>query len=244
MAPRKRSHLGSRNQPELSRHTILQAAIQEFAAHGLEGARIDSIAQSARVNKALLYYYFRDKEGLYGAALDHTFGKLVETLDQVLDLDLAPAEKVLAYAGAHFDYVASNPIYQRLLQHELMRTGARNSLHFERIVSRHLRPVFGKLAVVLAKGTKLGVFRQVSPEQFMLSMVGVVVFYFSSMPITRAFSDLDLLAPTALRERRAAVLDFISAGLFRDPALADHVLGLPHITKADIPAADAQSASL
>ena len=61
---------GSRRQPDLSRKAILQAALVEFAQEGLAGARVDAIAEAAGVNKALLYYYFHDKESLYGAVLD------------------------------------------------------------------------------------------------------------------------------------------------------------------------------
>ena len=65
--------LGSRGQPEESRAAILQAAAREFAELGIAGARTDAIAREARVNKALLYYYFTDKETLYGAVLDDAF---------------------------------------------------------------------------------------------------------------------------------------------------------------------------
>ena len=61
---------GSRRRPEASRRAILQAALIEFAQEGIAGARMDAIAAAAGVNKALLYYYFRDKEALYGAVLD------------------------------------------------------------------------------------------------------------------------------------------------------------------------------
>src|SRR5271156_4457685 len=70
--------MGTRGQPEESRAAILQAAAQEFADHGIAGARTDAIAREARVNKALLYYYFKDKETLYAAVLDHAFAGLKE----------------------------------------------------------------------------------------------------------------------------------------------------------------------
>ena len=63
-APTK-PRLGSRGQPEESRAAILRAAVREFAEHGIAGARTDAIARAARVNKALLYYYFKDKETMY-----------------------------------------------------------------------------------------------------------------------------------------------------------------------------------
>src|SRR5579863_5742189 len=120
MATSHRPRLGSRGRPEQSRAAILRAAVREFSEHGMSGARTDAIARSARVNKALLYYYFKDKDALYGAVLDQVFGGLVTHLEEVFSRDLPPREKILAYAGAHFDYVASHPLYPRIVQGEMM----------------------------------------------------------------------------------------------------------------------------
>ena len=82
-APSK-PRLGSRGRPEESRAAILEAAVQEFSREGVAGARTDAIARAAGVNKALLYYYFKDKETLYGAVLDQAFGGLTSTLLKIL----------------------------------------------------------------------------------------------------------------------------------------------------------------
>src|ERR1700730_18548189 len=103
--------LGSRGRPEKSRAAILQAAVREFSREGVAGARIDAIARAAGVNKALLYYYFKDKETLDGAVLDHVFGCWTQSIQEALSSDLPPREKLLAYAGAHFDYFARHPLY-------------------------------------------------------------------------------------------------------------------------------------
>src|ERR1035438_1866214 len=107
--------MGSRGQPEVSRAAILEAAAQEFAEYGIAGARTEAIAREARVNKALLYYYFKDKESLYGAVLDDAFSGLKTTLFRVFDSDLPTKEKMMAYVGAYFDFVASNQLYPRLM---------------------------------------------------------------------------------------------------------------------------------
>src|ERR1700727_1060193 len=103
--------LGSRGRPEQSRTAILQAAVREFSREGVAGARTDAIARAARVNKALLYYYFKDKDSLYGAVLDEVFGGLLAAVMKVLSMDLPPREKILAYAGTHFDYIAGHPLF-------------------------------------------------------------------------------------------------------------------------------------
>src|SRR5437660_11738075 len=135
LRPRAQSpRMGSRGQPEESRAAILRAAAQEFAEHGIAGARTDAIARQARVNKALLYYYFKDKETLYGAVLDSAFSGLKATVFHVLDSDLPPREKILTYVGAYFDFVAANQVYPKLMQREMMRAREGHSPHIEKLV--------------------------------------------------------------------------------------------------------------
>src|SRR3977135_3866144 len=87
---------GSRGEPEKTRAAILKAALEEFAHEGVAGARTDEIARSAGVNKALIYYYFKDKEGLYAAALEQVFSGLHERVATVLQgADLPPRERLL-----------------------------------------------------------------------------------------------------------------------------------------------------
>jgi len=69
---------------EDSRSAILRAAIKLFAEEGEAGARTDTIARAAGVNKALLHYYFGTKEALYGAVLEEVFTGLAERFRQVL----------------------------------------------------------------------------------------------------------------------------------------------------------------
>lgn len=210
-----KSRFGSRGRPEQSRAAILQAAIHEFAHEGIAGARTDAIARAAKVNKALLYYYFKDKEALYGAALDQVFGGLMARVMEVLSQDLAPREKILAYAGAHFDYIASHPLYPRIVQGEMMSVGRGRATQVERIVKQYFQPLFARLAGVLKQGQASGEFRAVDPMQFVPSMIAIIIFYFTSAPVVRIMTGKDPWSRERIAARRAAVLDFISAALFR-----------------------------
>jgi TetR/AcrR family transcriptional regulator len=212
---RQVSRLGSRAQPEESRATILRAAAREFAEHGIAGARTDAIARQARVNKALLYYYFKDKEGLYGAVLDNAFSGMKASVFEVLDSELPPQEKIMAYAGAYFDFIASNPIYPKLMQREMMRAREGESEHIDRLVKTYFQPIYRRVSELLNKGIAEGEFRPVDPAHFVPSMIAMIVFYFSSAPVMRRIVRFNPLAPERIAERRAAVLDFISAALFR-----------------------------
>ena len=211
-----KSRFGSRGQPDQSRAAILQAALCEFAQEGMAGARTDAIARAAKVNKALLYYYFNDKETLYGAAIDHAFSELRDHMLEVLNRDLPPREKVLAYVGTYFDFVAGHKSYRDLAQMEMMRS-THGSPHLKRIARRYCQPLYMRLGELIRQGIAAEEFRPVNPLQFVPSMVALVVFYFISAPVMKHVTGLDPLSPQRIAERRAAVLDFISAALFQNP---------------------------
>jgi TetR/AcrR family transcriptional regulator len=214
--------MGSRGQPEESRAAILRAAAQEFAEHGIAGARTDAIARAAQVNKALLYYYFRDKETLYGAVLDNAFSGMKTTVFHVLDSELPPREKILAYVGAYFDFIASNQIYPKLMQREMMRAREGHSVHIDRLVKSYFQPIYRRVGELLRKGIADGEFRDVDPAHFVPSMVAMIVFYFSSAPVMQRIVRFNPLAPKRIADRRAAVLDFISAALFTPDTKGGH----------------------
>lgn len=208
-------HMGTRGQPEESRAAILKAAAREFAEHGIAGARTDAIAREAHVNKALLYYYFEDKETLYGAVLDEAFSGLKSAVFRVLDSDQPPREKILAYAGAYFDFIASNQFYPRLMQREMMRARDGESQIIDKVVKNYIQPIFIRVSEVMREGIADGEFRPVNPAHFVPSVVAMIVFYFSSAPMMQKIVGFNPLSPQRIAERRAAVMDFISAALFQ-----------------------------
>jgi TetR/AcrR family transcriptional regulator len=161
-----KSRLGTRGRPEQSRAAILEAAVREFAQEGVAGARTDAIARSAGVNKALLYYYYQDKEGLYRAVLDQVFSGLRAAIHEALSQALSPREKLARYVRAHFDYIASHPLYPRIVQAEFLRAGHGDPSRLERIAKQYFRPVFLDLSALLKEGAQSGEFRVVEPIHF------------------------------------------------------------------------------
>src|SRR5215813_6936056 len=193
MQAKSKARLGSRGRPEESRKAILKAAVLEFSRGGLAGARTDAIARAARVNKALLYYYYKDKDALYGAVLDLVFGGLTQAVNVPLSSNLPPREKLLAYAGAHFDYIAGHPTYPGIVQREMMSfgRGRDRSVHIERVVKQYFSPLFARVAQVVREGIDAGEFRRVNPVEFVASMVSTIVFYFINAPLLRLMQETD-----------------------------------------------------
>jgi AcrR family transcriptional regulator len=102
---------------EATKGRLLRAATDEFATHGIAGARIDRIAAAAQANKALVYSYFGNKEALFEAVLDTHVGTLLAEVPFTAD-DLP------GYAGRLFDYLLANPHQLRLATWHRMEEGA------------------------------------------------------------------------------------------------------------------------
>src|ERR1700677_4488041 len=93
---------------EATRERILKAALAEFSAHGIAGARVDRIAQVAKCNKNLIYVYFQDKETLFTTVLSKHLIRVHEAYPFTPD-DLP------GYAAKVFDFAMENPDLLRLL---------------------------------------------------------------------------------------------------------------------------------
>ena len=149
--------------------------------------------------------------------LDEAFGGLKATVFRVLDGNLPPREKMMAYAGAYFDFIASNQIYPRLMQREMMRAREGQSPHIDKVIKTYIQPIFLRVGELMRQGIADGEFRPVNPAHFVPSMVAMIVFYFSSAPMMQKIVGYNPLTRARIAERRAAVLDFISAALFCPP---------------------------
>lgn len=216
----KSARPGSRGEPEKTRAAIMKAALEEFSDEGVAGARTDEIARRAGVNKALLYYYFKDKEGLYSAALEEVFSGLHDKVMAVLSSsNLGPRECLLRYVQAHFDYIASKPVYPRLVQREFMRTAGRTlSPTATRIMEKYGKAIYSKLRDLIRSGIESGDFRHVDPMQTVTSILGTIVFYFISLPAQQVMTGGDPGSQERIAQRRQAVLDFVAAAVFKPGA--------------------------
>src|SRR5271168_290623 len=139
-----------------TRKAILHAAIREFSAHGLAGARTDAIAESAKVNKALLYYYFKSKSGLYAAAIEEVSGTVVERALAALDPGRSAGDRLLRTALNHFDRILTQRDFQSLMQQEMVRVRRGQSDSLPLLANRVFKPLLEKLQQAIHEGVETG----------------------------------------------------------------------------------------
>jgi len=196
-----------------TRAALLRAAADSFASVGLAGARTEAIARAAGVNKSLLHYYFKSKEGLYSAVLEEHMKEFSQRAQEILSAPGSPSETVLRFVNLHFDFVSARPYYPLLFQ-RLMMTGGQP---LKRLMRKYLLPVGAGLMRVIAGGIRRREFRRVDPGQMAISLVGVTVFYFSSAPIVRVLRGIEPFEAMHLKKRKEHVLELVRFGLFHRP---------------------------
>jgi TetR/AcrR family transcriptional regulator len=204
------------NRAELTRKAILRAAIREFSNHGLAGARTDAIAESAKVNKALLYYYFKSKTGLYTAAVEEVSGAVADRAMAALDQKHTPGERVLRTALAHFDRILTQREFQSLMQHEMARTRMGKGEATPVLVKTLFKPMLEKLQQAVHEGVENGELCPADWLQIVYSTIGANVIFFVSAPMMREALGSDPLTPAAIAARRKASLEFLGNALFVD----------------------------
>lgn len=191
-----------------TRAAILAAATDEFAAHGLSGARVDRIAARAKSNKRMLYYYFGDKEALYLAVLEAAYER-IRSAERALDLEHLPPERGLRELVAFtWRYFIAHPEFLSLLNTENLHR-ARHLKRSARVRALH-SPMVGMLDDLLDRGARDGVFRPgIDPVQLYVSIAALGYFYLSNAHTLSTIFGRDLLAPAAKARRLAHVTALI-----------------------------------
>jgi AcrR family transcriptional regulator len=148
---------GWKQDPAGVRRNILAVAMEEFAANGLSGARIDEIAAKTNTSKRMIYYYFDDKEGLYGRVLEEAY-RQVRAGEQELELDhLPPVEALTLLAEFTFEHHSLHPDFIRMVMIENIHRGA--YLEQSGLVRLLNAGAIQKLEAICRRGREAGLFR-------------------------------------------------------------------------------------
>jgi AcrR family transcriptional regulator len=194
---------------------ILRAAMAEFSERGLGGARMDSIAERAGVNKRLIYYYFGNKEALFLAALEATYADIREA-ERALQLEsLDPPEAVRRLVAFTWRHYLKHPEFLTLLNSENLHR-AKHLKQSTRIREMN-SPLVQMLAEVLERGRRDGVFRGgVDPVHLYITIAGLAYFYLSNNPTLSTIFGRELMSPKALSERLSHITEVVMGYLLVD----------------------------
>jgi AcrR family transcriptional regulator len=174
---------------------ILDAAHAVFVRHGTAGARMQDIAREARVNQALLHYYFRSKDRLAEAVFKRTAGQLFHEVVQIMASDTPLAAKVDRVVQVEIDHLSRTPGLPGYIISELHH-------HPERVrqliatltgaTPEDVRPrVVQKVRQQIDAASRAGELRPLAPEQFLVNLLSLCVFPFAARPMLMVLLGLD-----------------------------------------------------
>ncbi len=185
---------------------IYEAARKIFVLKGMEGARMQEIADEAGMNKALLHYYFRSKENLFKAVFKDIFSKFFTRVKGTLLSEITAKEKLGIFIDNYIDLIAANPYVPQFIINEINRDPkVLKSLMFESGIEP--QKILGMFLheVESANGTKL------DPRHIVVSLLGMLIFPFAGRPLLQMiyFNDDVEAYNQFLNERKTIVKNMI-----------------------------------
>ena len=182
---------------------ILEAAKQVFMEKGLDGARMQDIADRAGINKALLHYYFRSKDKLFDVIFMEEARKFLPRIADIMLSEIDLFEKIERFVNGYIDMLLQNPLLPIFIINEVNR----NAGEMVKKMWGTQRPPVDKIDEHLAKLTKKGVIKPVKAEQLMLNMVSLCVFPFIARPMAQWVfkkNDKEYIQMMELRKKEVA----------------------------------------
>ncbi|MDM0013725.1 TetR/AcrR family transcriptional regulator [Variovorax sp. J22P168] len=197
-----------------SQLAILASARVEFSQRGLAGARMDSIAERAGLNKRLIYYYFGSKDDLFLAVLEGTYAD-IRAAEQQLHLDqVEPVEAIRRLVSFTWHYYLEHPEFITLLNSENLH----RAVHLKRSerIQEMNSPLVKLLDGVLERGRADDLFRAgIDPVQLYISIASLCYFYLSNNDTLSAIFGRNLRAPKAMAQRLSHMTDLVLGYVLR-----------------------------
>jgi AcrR family transcriptional regulator len=160
---------------------ILEAAKQVFMEKGIDGARMQDIADKAGINKALLHYYFRSKEKLFEMIFMEEARKFMPKVTSIMMSELTLFEKVEKFVGEYIDTLMQNPLLPIFILNEINR----NPKEAIKKIFGNQRPPLDKVDELITKLVKKGEIKPIKGPELMVNMVSLCIFPFLARPMVQ-----------------------------------------------------------
>ena len=184
---------------------ILEAARKVFLTKGLMGARMQDIADEAGINKALLHYYFRNKQKLFETIFSELAQRFIPRLNEIFESDASLFQKIEMFCGAYISKINENPFIPLFVLNEINRPGT-----FVKNMWAGKKPMIGQLVQQIEDEARKGNIRSISADQLVMNMISLCVFPFLGKPMFQWTLSLnDTKYKQIIEERKKAVPEFI-----------------------------------
>lgn len=164
-----------------TRDRLFSAGAKEFAARGFAGANVDRIAAAARVNKAMLYYHFKSKAGLYGEVLRDMFQAVATRVAETTRPGASPEDRIRAIVEAIAREAEARPHFPSIWLREI----AEGAAHVDKSTMAIISGILQQVAGALKDGVAAKRFVPANPLLVQLGIVGPLLLFFATAPLRR-----------------------------------------------------------
>ena len=185
---------------------ILIAAKEIFQQKGMAGARMQEIADKAKINKALLHYYYRSKQLLFEAVFKSAFSLLAPQLNKVLNDDSDLFEKIRKFTENYVSFEIKQPYLPNFVIQELNK----NPEFVQKLRSEKNFPSIEKFKLQVSDAINQGIIKPIEAEQLFINIISLNIFPFIGEPLLMALVNVDKESYNKILEnRKTEVAEFI-----------------------------------
>ena len=193
---------------EETENKILDAARTVFLQKGLDGARMQEIADEAKISKALLHYYFRTKERLFDAIFRGVITVLFPKVNQIIDETLSTDEIIRKFIYLYISMLKKHPYVPVFVIREINRDPDAILKMFNDV---QIWPMALKFTELLNAEIEKGNIRKVDPKHVILNIISMSIFPVLSQPIIKGivFKEGYTNYEDFMDERAEVIIDFV-----------------------------------
>jgi len=183
---------------------ILAAAEEVFLREGFDGARMQGIAETAGINKALLHYYFRSKQGLFERVLQAKMLAFLPEISAAFNSRHTAYDKIEAFVDGYLKMLRANPQLPMFVMFSIHR----NPAFVDQLPISPFQPLIAYLQSEIDGGR----MRPVDPTHFLISVLSMCIFPFISRHLASHMMGKDADAYAVfLSERKTQIMHFVKA---------------------------------
>ena len=162
---------------------ILTAAKRVFENKGMVGARMQEIADEAKINKSLLHYYYRSKQLLFEAVFKTAFSKLAPQINTILNSDQSICDKIKNFSNNYTTFMIKHPYLPNFILQELNR----NPDFVKELISSKTFPSMKNFQNQIRDAVNEGKIRPIKAEQLFINILALNIFPFVGAPLIKGF---------------------------------------------------------
>ncbi len=172
---------------EATKAKIIAGAMKLFARNGYDATTADEIASECGVNKAMLFYYYKNKAGVYAAVMGEALSAIHKEVIGAEKCCESPLADLETFIKTYTLYSEKHPYLPALLLRELSDSGA----HLPESLFTEMRRLFSLLGSILAEGEKQGIFHNVKPMIVYFMIIGTINMFITTKPLREKAAALD-----------------------------------------------------